>query len=435
MRVSHIAGGVLLAAAAGAAGFAALAWQPEIEPVEPPARAAFDQAEIAEGAKLAALGNCLQCHTAPGGKPFAGGYPLETPFGTIHGTNITPDPETGIGTWSAEAFRRAMAEGVGRSGEHLYPGFPYDHFTRVTERDNRALYAYLMTREPVRAEAPPNRLPLPLTFRPLLAGWKLLFLEAGEYRPDPERSDEWNRGAYLAEGLAHCGACHTPRNALGAREAGREFAGGFSEGWYAPALDRDSAAPVPWTRDALFDYLRTGVSEDHAVASGPMAPVVRNLSDVPDADIRAIATYVADRMGAPDGPAPAPPATPPPAPVARAGGEERGQEQGRAAAIYAGACATCHEPGGPLQFQAPVALDRATSLAQPNPSNAIRAILHGVETPDAAAQPLMPGFANALTDAQVAELTAWLRTRFSGGPAWDDLEAEVAEARSGRSAE
>ncbi|UEM06940.1 cytochrome c (plasmid) [Skermanella rosea] len=427
MRVSHVAGGVLLAVAAGGIGFAVLAWRSEIDPVDPPGRAAFEPADIAQGAKLAALGNCLQCHTAPGGKPFAGGYPLETPFGTIHGTNITPDPETGIGSWSEQAFQRAMAEGVGRSGEHLYPGFPYDHFTKVTARDNRALYAYLMTREPVRAEAPPNRLPWPLTFRPLLAGWKLLFLETGEYRPDPERSDEWNRGAYLAEGLSHCGACHTPRNALGARETDREFAGGFSEGWHAPALNRDSTAPVPWTRDALFDYLRTGISEDHAVASGPMAPVVRNLSDVPDADVRAIATYVADRMGAPDGP--------PPEPVASVGQEERGQEHSRAATIYAGACATCHEPGGPLQFQAPVALDRATSLAQPNPSNAIRAILHGVETPDAAAQPLMPGFANALTDAQVAELTAWLRTRFSGGPAWDGLEAKVAEARSGRSAE
>jgi len=414
LRAKRILGGLLLIAAVGAAGFTALAWRPELDPISPPARAAFPPEKIGQGARLAALGYCAQCHTAPGGKPFAGGYPLKTPFGTIFGTNITPDPETGIGSWSEEAFLRAMGEGVDREGRHLYPGFPYDHFTRVTAEDKRALYAYLMTREPVRAETPPNDLPWPLRFRPLLVGWKLLFLDKGEFQPNPGRPAEWNRGAYLAEGLAHCGACHTPRNALGARETDRSFAGGESEGWHAPALNEASTAPVSWDRDSLFTYLRTGVSADHALAAGPMAPVIRNLSAVSDEDIRALATYVANRMGERQ-----------PAPRTRTVPAGDG-----AATIYAGACATCHEQGGPLQFAAPVDLAKATAISQPDPRNLINVILGGVTTPDAAAAPLMPGFAHILTDRQVADLAEYLRTRFSGQPIWNDLEGQVARARS-----
>jgi len=414
LRTTRILGGLLLLAAVGVGGFTALAWQSELDPIKPPERSAFPPEKIAQGARLASLGYCAQCHTAAGGKPFAGGYPLKTPFGTIYGTNITPDPETGIGTWSEEAFARAMGEGVDREGHHLYPGFPYDHFTRISPDDNRALYAYLMTREPVRAEAPANELPWPLQFRPLLAGWKLLFLDQDPFKDDPARSPDWNRGAYLAESVAHCGACHTPRNLLGARETDRKFAGGESEGWHAPALNEASTAPIPWDQDSLYAYLRKGVSEDHALAAGPMAPVIRNLSSVPDEDIRAMATYIADGMGERQ---PAPPA----------GAVPPGNG---AATVYAGACANCHEPGGPLQFAAPVDLAKATSIAQPDPRNLIQVIVGGVMTPDAAAAALMPGFAHILTDKQIAELTAYLRTRFSGQPAWTDIERHVARIRS-----
>jgi mono/diheme cytochrome c family protein len=414
LRVKRILGGLLLLAVAGAAGFTALAWRSELDPVSPPGRSAFPPEKIAQGARLAALGYCAQCHTAPGGKPFAGGYPLKTQFGTIYGTNITPDPETGIGSWSEEAFARAMGEGVDREGHHLYPGFPYDHFTRIMADDNRALYAYLMTREPVRAEAPVNDLSWPLQFRPLLAGWKLLFLDKGEFQPDPAHSPEWNRGAYLAEGVAHCGACHTPRNALGARKTSAKFTGGESEGWHAPALNEASTAPVPWDQQSLYVYLRTGVSENHALAAGPMAPVIRNLHSVPDDDIKALATYIADGMAERE-------------PVLPAGVVPAGDG---AATIYAGACATCHEPGGPLQFAASVNLSKATSIAQPDPRNLIQVIVGGVMTPDAAAAPLMPGFGHILTDKQVAELAGYLRTRFSGQPAWNDVEGQVARIRS-----
>jgi mono/diheme cytochrome c family protein len=216
---------LILVVAVGAA-FVALAWRPAIAPIDPPVRSSFDPALIQRGAALAAIGGCVSCHTAPDGTPYAGGLALATPFGTIHGTNITPDPQTGIGRWPEAAFMRALREGVRLDGRHLYPVFPYDHYTRVSDDDVRALYAFLMTREPVHARAPENDLVFPLKVRTLIAGWKLLFFEGAIFRPDASQSAEWNRGAYLAEGLGHCGSCHTPRNVLGGPKKGQHFAGG-----------------------------------------------------------------------------------------------------------------------------------------------------------------------------------------------------------------
>jgi mono/diheme cytochrome c family protein len=251
-------GAMALLAAAAVAGLLVLARQPEMAEVATPAPSSFDRGVVTRGAQLALIGNCNTCHTAPEGKTFAGGRALPTPFGTIHATNITPDPDTGIGRWSEEAFRRSLREGVRRDGAHLYPAFPYDHFTKVTDEDIAALYAYLMTREPVRAAAPANDLVFPLNVRATVAGWKLLFLQPGAYRPDPSRDAAWNRGKYLTDGLAHCGACHTPRNVLGAEKQDRYLAGGDAEGWHAPALNAQSPAPVPWDADSLFAYLRDG---------------------------------------------------------------------------------------------------------------------------------------------------------------------------------
>jgi len=283
---------------AGGAAFAA-AWRPAIDPVKRPPPGGFDAALVKRGGELAAIGNCITCHTVAGGRDFAGGRGVVTPFGTIYATNITPDEKTGIGAWSEEAFRRALWEGVDRGGRHLYPAFPYDHFTLLSERDVSALYAFLMTREPVAASAPENKLPFPLNLRPLLAGWKLLFLRTGRYQPDGNESAEWNGGAYLANGLAHCGACHTPRNALGAEQRQHNFAGGEVEGWTAYALDAGAPAPVPWDAAALMFYLRNGWQREHGVARGPMSEVTENLSAVPAADVRALATYMASVAGAP----------------------------------------------------------------------------------------------------------------------------------------
>jgi mono/diheme cytochrome c family protein len=241
----------------------ALTWRPSIDAVEPPPRSNFDAKLIATGAQLATIGDCNACHTAPGGKTYAGGRALETPFGTIYGTNITPDPYTGIGNWSQQAFVRAMREGVDREGNHLYPAFPYNHFTIVSDDDLAALYAYVMTREPVRVQTPANELRFPFNVRALVAGWKLLFLDRAAFESSAQQSAEWNRGAYLVQGLAHCGACHTPRNRMGAEKKDALFAGGEIEGWHAPALDASAPAPVPWTAERLYTYLRTGSEEAH----------------------------------------------------------------------------------------------------------------------------------------------------------------------------
>src|SRR6266850_8123081 len=216
MTRSAIIGGIIAALAIGGVGAVfAVAWRPAIAAIDPPAPQSFPPDLIKRGRELAAIGNCNDCHTVRGGRNFAGGLPVPTPFGTIFSANITPDAETGIGRWSEAAFRRAMREGVDRRGRHLYPAFPYDHFTLVSDDDDKALYAFFMTREPVRAKAPANDLSFPLNFRPVIAAWQLLYFRPGPYRPDPAQSEAWNRGAYLVEGLAHCGACHTPRNAFG----------------------------------------------------------------------------------------------------------------------------------------------------------------------------------------------------------------------------
>jgi mono/diheme cytochrome c family protein len=410
---------VVVVVAGGAA--AGLAWRPAIDPVSRPTAASFDRALVKRGGELAAIGNCATCHTAPGGRAFAGGLALPTPFGTIYSTNITPNEKTGIGAWSEEAFRRALWEGVDRAGRHLYPAFPYDHFTLINERDVSALYAFLMTREPVAATAPENELSFPLNFRPLLAGWKLLFLRTGRYQPNANRNAEWNRGAYLANGLAHCGACHTPRNALGAEEKDRAFAGGDAEGWTAYALDPTSPAPMAWDDAALAFYLHNGWHRDHGVARGPMSEVTENLSTVPAADVYAIATYVASVAG------PVSSARLRKINAIRAQGQQVG---GPGAAIYAAACATCHDAGRPPPYGG-IDLALSTGPSGPNARNVIDVILWGLPAEDEQRRPIMPGFAGTLNDRQLVDLLAYVRARFSDKPAWTDVDKDIREVRAG----
>jgi mono/diheme cytochrome c family protein len=408
-----IAGGVAVAAA----------WRPAIDPVRAPASGSFDPALVKRGGELAAIGNCTTCHTVPGGRPFAGGLALPTPFGTIYSTNITPDERTGIGTWSEEAFRRALWEGVDRGGRHLFPAFPYDHFTLINERDVSALYAFLMTRAPVAATAPENKLPFPVNFRPLLAGWKLLFLRTGRYQPDGNQSAEWNRGAYLANGLAHCGACHTPRNALGAEERQHSLAGGEAEGWTAYALDASSPAPVPWDAAALAFYLHNGWQRDHGIARGPMSEVTENLSTVSAADARAIATYVAS-LGAPSEERRRK------ANAIREQGQQHPDDRTPGGVIYAAACATCHD-GSRAPPYGGIDLALSTGPSGPNARNVINVILWGLPALDEQRRPIMPGFAGTLNDRQLADLLAYVRARFSDRPPWTDVEKHIREARAG----
>ena len=418
-------------------GFAVYSWRAPIRPVEQH-EAAFDPALIAKGAELARIGNCGTCHTPDGGPPYAGGRPMTTPFGTIYTTNITPDPQTGIGDWTEEAFRRAMQEGVRRDGAHLYPAFPYDHFTQLSADDIRALYAFVMTRDPVVAERPANDLLFLLNMRPLIAGWKLLFFRPGPFEPDESQGAEWNRGAYLVEALAHCGACHTPRNVLGAEKQGRRFAGGEVEGWHAPALNADSPAPVAWTQEQLVTYLRQGFVAPHGVAAGPMQDIPNNLGTVGEDDVRAIAAYIGSMLV---------PATAERAPAERqrtelaGGGATTGTaerattgastptEPADGAFLYAAACALCHEPRG-QQFSARgIELAASKVVALPDPRNLLHVILDGIKPPAGAPAALMPGFGDALTDPQVTALVTYLRAVFSDEPMWNDIAESVRKAR------
>lgn len=437
-----IVAGLVGLACLGTAGFLLAAHRPEIAAVAPPARSGFDEATIRRGEELALLANCNTCHTATGGAPYAGGLPIETPFGTIHATNITPDPDTGIGGWTLEAFERSMREGVDRAGQHLYPAYPYDHFTHASSDDIAAIYAYLMTREPVRAEPPANQLPFPLDQRALLAGWKLLFLDRDTPAPDPSRSAEWNRGRELTEGLGHCGACHTPRNVLGAVDRDRPLAGAEVADWYAYALDASSPAPVPWTVDSLTFYLRHGYHAEHGVSRGSMAPVTANLGAASEADVRAMATYIVAQMGEPtpervrrgeearELAARENRAGPHASGDSLAAPEASDASSDRGAAVFAAACASCHESGRALP-EGGLNLHLSTALRSGNPQNVVNVTLYGLPAAEDQAGPIMPGFAGAIGEGDLVALLRYMRNRFGQAEPWDGLEERVRETVSG----
>jgi len=414
----------------GGLGVAAglLGWRASIAPVSLSAPL-YSEATIERGRTLAALGDCAVCHTAPDGQRNAGGRAMDTPFGTVYTTNLTPDAETGLGRWSFTAFQRAMREGISRDGHRLYPAFPYTDFAKTSDDDLAALYAYFTTLPPVHAPTPPAQLRFPFNLRPLMGAWNALFLDPAPYRPEPSRSAEWNRGAYLVEGLGHCGACHTPRNALGAERLGEaHLSGALVDGWEAPPLTAlASSSAVPWTADALYQYLRRGYSAQHGVAGGPMAEVVRELGAVPDADVRAMAAYLASFQG--DTSAQQAEA------LAREAVTRAQQSQpapGAAQRLFDGACAACHHDGnGPTLLGANVPLALNSNLTSARPDNLLRTLLEGVREPATREIGFMPGFAEALDDAQIVELAGWMRARFAPQePAWTELPRRVAQARA-----
>jgi nicotinate dehydrogenase subunit B len=289
------------------------------------------------------------------------------------------------------------------------------------------LYAYLIAQPAVHAPTPPNDLRFPFNLRPLMAGWNALFHTATPYRDQPAQSAEWNRGAYLVEGLGHCGACHTPRNALGAERGGTaHLAGAWVDGWEAPALTALSRAPLPWSADALFSYLRHGHSPEHGIAAGPMAPVVRELSALPDEDLRAMATYLASFQPAAEAPQRAAQLVT----QARAGADLLTGEGQR---LFSGACSACHHDGdGPrlLGLNLPLALN--TKLHAERPDNLIRVILDGIREPAHPSIGFMPAFRHSLNDRQIAALAGYMRQRFAPGQAaWRDLEPAVSSLRGG----
>lgn len=368
----------------------------------------FPASDIAKGANLAALGNCVTCHTAPGGKPFAGGYALKTPFGTVHGTNITPDEATGIGRWSEEDFRRALREGLNPAGHHYYPAFPYAYFTHLTDEDIHALYAFVMTREAVHAETPANTVVVP---RFAVAIWNARYLHPGPARSDPARDASWNRGAYLADSLAHCSDCHTPRDKLGGEKSAEYLSGGDVDGWHAPALNEHSPSPVPWNVEALETYLATGLADHHAISAGPMRGVVDNLGRASHGDVHALAVYIAGMERS--------------SPHRARGSEAADSSAQRGKQVYAGACADCHTRGRSADGGA-LPLEEAIALAIPTPSNLIHIVRDGIVPREDRAQPWMPAFRGALTDKQLVDLLAYLRT--IDGVEWNDLNEQVRKA-------
>jgi mono/diheme cytochrome c family protein len=356
--------------------------------------------KIERGRYLAVLGDCVGCHTAPGGTPFAGGAALETPFGALLGPNITPDVVTGVGAWSEEDFRRVMHEGIGKGGVRLYPAMPYPAYTKVTRDDVSAIWAYLRTLEPVRNEIQPNQLRFPFNVRrPATSAWDLLNFKPGEFQPDPAKSDVWNRGAYLVEGLGHCGTCHTPKNITGGDRGSEALQGALLQDWYAPDLTEDPRTGIGrWSIEEIVRYLKTGANS-YDIASGPMAEAVTNsTSQMTDADLLAIATYLKDRAPRSGS-----------AVTALAAGDSR-MVAGKA--IYEDRCGACHVYSGagvPTLFPR---LAGAPLVQSIDPTSLIRVVLIGsraVATSAAPTAPAMPAFGWNLNDTEIADVLTYVR--------------------------
>ncbi len=409
-------------------GFGAFAWRPALPEVVTPAPSSFGADVVARGATLAAAGYCSTCHTVRGGQSFAGGYAMNTGFGTIYSTNITPDRETGIGAWSKEAFRRAMHEGVARDGSHLFPAFPYDHFTKISDDDDDAIYAFLMTQQPVRAPDHRDALPFPLGIRALQAGWKLLFFRAGRFEPSPDRDAQWNRGAYLAEALSHCSSCHTPRNLLGAEQGGAaRYTGASIDGWFAPALTAANPSPAPWTSDELHAYLFQGLSRFHGTPAGPMSPAAHGLVALSPADQDALVRYISSIS---DGDARSQGAAATTSKALKIDATSAGRQIDPDARLYVAACASCHYNGsaGINPSRPDLALNSAVHLS--DPANLIRVILFGIDAPEGAPGLVMPAFASGFSDAAVARIANYLRRTRTDQPPWPTLDKTVAAIRA-----
>ncbi|MEO6409779.1 MAG: molybdopterin cofactor-binding domain-containing protein [Burkholderiaceae bacterium] len=427
-RVAALLAGIVGVGAALLGGRAAIA------PVAAGHASIYTPETIERGERLAALGDCAGCHTVPGGARNVGGLPIATPFGAVYSTNLTPDPDTGIGGWSFSAFQRAMREGISRDGHHLYPAFPYPSFTRMTDSDLTDLYAYLMAQPAVRTDVHRTALAFPFGVRPLMALWNGLSLATGAAVATaaavPSGSAQWQRGEYLVTGVGHCGACHTARDALGAERPGKAFlAGAMVDGWEAPALTSQTRAPVAWTEAAFYDYLRHGHSALHGTATGPMATVVRELGPASDADVRAMATYLAS-FNPPQGDADAAAA----AQRAVATAQSHAPSPDAAQRMFQTACGACHHDGdGPRGLGVNVPLALTSKLHADRPDNLLRVILDGVREPASREIGFMPAFRDHLEDRQIAALAAYMRLRFAPGrPAWSDLEGAVTKLRAVR---
>ena len=372
---------------------------------------------IARGKALADAADCAGCHTADPSKPFAGGKRIDTPFGTIYSPNLTPDRETGLGAWSDEEFSRALRYGVRRDGARYYPAFPYPNFTKMVRDDLLAIRAYLATLTPVPNSPPAPELRWPLNYRIVMRAWNFLFFRPGIFEPNQQKSTEWNRGAYLVAGAAHCGACHTPKNLFGADRGGRAFGGGLVLGWFAPRLDgAERSGLKSWSVGDIVEYLQSGRNA-RSHAGGLMAEVVANsTSKMSDADVRAIAVYLKDLPAGKSDPF----VTPPP---------QAEMEAGKA--VYAHACVACHEADGSGAPRIYPPLPGNANLQSVDPTSTLRIILDGaqtVTTPRAPNPGSMPAYAKQLSDQEIADVTNYIRNSW-GNAAPVVTPAQVKKAR------
>ncbi|MBB6246079.1 mono/diheme cytochrome c family protein [Rhodanobacter sp. A1T4] len=365
-----------------------------------------DPVLIARGEYLAKAGDCSVCHTEQGGQPYAGGRSVATPFGDIPAPNITPDNDTGLGNWSFEDFWRVLHSGIGRDGALLYPAFSYTAFTKVHPDDALAIFAYLRSLPPIHQTSKPPNLRFPYGIRNTLIAWRLLYFHEGQYRPDTRQSAQWNRGAYLVQGLGHCNECHDTRNALGALSGRQSLSGGEipAQNWYAPDLgSRQNGGLAGWSGKDIVDLLKTGQSAK-GVALGPMAEVVtKSTQYLADDDLQAIAVYLQSLPERPMAVAPK-----------EAFNSKALADQGEK--IYAQQCASCHGQDGNGVDGIYPPLNGNVSVTEPVGMNATRVVLLGGFSPGTVANPRaysMPPFAQQLSDADVAAVVSYVRQAWS----------------------
>ncbi len=380
-----------------------------------------DFRQIEHGRYLTVVGDCAACHTLPGsGRALAGGRPIETPFGNILAPNITPDRQTGIGAWTDDEFVDAMTKGTGRNGMHLYPAMPYNYYTKVTRDDALAIRAYLNTVPSVYNPVNPNQLPFPFNIRASMIFWNKLFFTPGTFHPTADKSEEWNRGAYLAEGLGHCGACHTPKNFLGGDKTSERLQGYALQGWFASDITSDPRRGIGgWSVDEIAVYLKTGHGRTGA-ANGPMAETLNlSTSHMTDDDLKAIATYLKnppDRDANRNGSAPGTP-------------DQAMMKVG--ARIYADECSGCHTASGKGTANLFPALDGSAVVQQDDPASLLHIVLRGarsVATGHAPTGAAMPEFGWLLKDDEVAAVLTYIRNSW-GNAATSVSAAEVGKAR------
>jgi mono/diheme cytochrome c family protein len=375
--------------------------------------------QIERGRYLAVLSDCASCHTVPGSnQPFAGGRAIETPFGNILAPNITPDPETGIGSWSDDAFDAAIRKGLRRNGSRLYPAMPYTAYTKMSREDVLAIRAYLNTVTPVRNAVDANALPFPFNIRASMRVWNMLYFNQGDYKPDAKKPAEWNRGAFLVDGPGHCGACHTPKTFLGGDKTDEYLRGGFLQGWSAPDITGDTRVGLgAWSAEDLVAYLKSGHNRVSA-ATGPMAEVVTLSTErMTDPDLRAIATYLKSLSGKQDHPQ-------------TLSKEDAAMISG--AAIYRDQCSACHGIDGKGIAELFPSIADSSMVKSDDPTTSIRIVLRGARSVGTQAQPTAPGmpsYGSQLDDAQIAAVLTYMRNGW-GAAAAPIGAADVARVRS-----